>query len=360
MPQSQPKETPNMDALRTKWTTLYRTTLPSLAKSRDPSQPSWPVTLDHCFARIILDNTIGKSAGPDGKNLQWDKVIGKPAFRNMSEEQLEEAIALGEKIASGEVDLVELDEWSLEARGKTKGNRKRKGDSVGDDEKQEEGEESKKRKVREEDEAEQETVDDQKSIVSKQKESRDTKKKQSQSTLSFQTSQPKQLPSPSTSPASDEQPSKAMKLNSQKSDIVNDSKLPKETALATLKKIQTHPGLTPFRKRLYISLLSVPTGQHTTYAALATHLGSIPRAVGNGMRNNPFAPTVPCHRVLASDGTLGGFFGDWGVEGKHGNEKIKLLEDEGVYFNSGGKVKGLVWDGFWDLRDFEREFGEVR
>lgn len=77
------------------------------------------------------------------------------------------------------------------------------------------------------------------------------------------------------------------------------------------------------------------------------------------MRNNPFAPTVPCHRVLASDGTLGGFFGDWGVEGKYGNEKIGLLKGEGVNFSSAGKVKGMVWSGFWDLGDFEKEFGKV-
>lgn len=358
MPQSQTKTAPTMDALRTKWNTLYRTTLPSLAKSRNPSQPSWAVTLDHCFARIILDNTIGKSAGLDGESLQWDKVIEKPAVRNMSEAQLEGAIALGEKIASGEVDLVELDEWSLEVRGKSKGNRKRKDSGGGEKPKDEEV--SKRRKVQGDDESEQNSENDQKQVESEQSTKKESKKKHSQSTLSFQSSEPKQLPSPTTSPVSDDQPRKTVTLNSKNSDISKDSRISRETILTTLHKIQTHPGLTPFRKRLYTSLLSVPTGQHTTYAALATHLGSIPRAVGNGMRNNPFAPTVPCHRVLASDGTLGGFFGDWGVEGKHGNEKIKLLEGEGVHFSSGGKVKGLVWDGFWDLREFEREFGKVR
>lgn len=40
--------------------------------------------------------------------------------------------------------------------------------------------------------------------------------------------------------------------------------------------------------------------------AMAKALGSAPRAVGNAMRNNPFAPRVPCHRILAADRTIGG------------------------------------------------------
>lgn len=357
MAPSRTKQDPELETLRAKWTTLYHDTLPSLAKARDPAQPSWPVTLEHCFARIVLDNTIGKSTGPNGEDQQWDKVIGKPAVRSMNEEQLKRAIELGEKIVSGEVDLVELDQSSLDARGKSKGkggDRKRK-----NGEEKQDAEESKRRKVQKVEEDERDNEDDQKQAESQQKKSRDNGKKKSQSTLSFQSSEPKQLPSPVTSPTSDEQSRKTVKLNNHNSDISNDSKLSKETALATLRKIQTHPGLTPFRKRLYTCLLSVPTGQHTTYAAMATHLKSVPRAVGNGMRHNPFAPTVPCHRVLASDGTLGGFFGDWGVEGKHGNEKVQLLKDEGVTFSSGGKVKGMVWNNFWDLEDFEREFGKV-
>ena len=64
------------------------------------------------------------------------------------------------------------------------------------------------------------------------------------------------------------------------------------------------------------------------------------RAVGNAMKNNPFAPEVPCHRVLASDGTLGGFKGSWGEEGKYASLKHQLLAEEGVKFDSRGKVKG--------------------
>ena len=116
-----------------------------------------------------------------------------------------------------------------------------------------------------------------------------------------------------------------------------------------IETIRTHPSLTPFRKRLYETLLSVPKGQYTTYQALADHLGSSARAVGNGMRNNPFAPAVPCHRVLASDRNIGGFGGDWGKEGKHAGKKVELLTSEGVKFDSAGKVKGPVWGGFKKL-----------
>lgn len=66
------------------------------------------------------------------------------------------------------------------------------------------------------------------------------------------------------------------------------------------------------------------------------------------MRRNPFAPEVPCHRVLASGGGLGGFMGSWGrkgEEGKNDGRKLGLLEQEGVVFE-GGKVKGGVWEGF--------------
>lgn len=64
------------------------------------------------------------------------------------------------------------------------------------------------------------------------------------------------------------------------------------------------------------------------------------------MRNNPFAPTVPCHRVLASDGKLGGFGGQWGDEGKFAGEKKRLLREEGVKFDGKGKVVGEVFRGF--------------
>ncbi len=104
--------------------------------------------------------------------------------------------------------------------------------------------------------------------------------------------------------------------------------------------------MTPYRKRLYAALLNVPKGRHTTYTALSNFLGSSARAVGNGMRNNPFAPEVPCHRVLASDGSIGGFGGSWGVDGKYADKKLELLRKEGVKFDSQGKVFGPPFEEF--------------
>ncbi|CBF77199.1 hypothetical protein AN4587.2 [Aspergillus nidulans FGSC A4] len=126
------------------------------------------------------------------------------------------------------------------------------------------------------------------------------------------------------------------------------------------KKVIQHPALTPFRKSLYLALLQIPPGQWTTYAALAKHTNSSARAVGTAMRLNPFAPGVPCHRVLASDGTLGGYMGTpsasvsarskgsgKGIE-KGGNleRKRRMLEEEGVKFDLKGRVIGTAFVAF--------------
>ncbi|KAL4926858.1 MGMT family protein [Aspergillus undulatus] len=131
-----------------------------------------------------------------------------------------------------------------------------------------------------------------------------------------------------------------------------------ELKLKLTKKIKSHPTLTPLRKRTYITLLSVPPGQWTTYAALAKHLGSSARAVGTAMRLNPFAPGVPCHRVLGADGGLGGFMGSrplksGSMEGKGkcglaGNlgRKRAMLEGEGLTFDERGRARGRVFVDF--------------
>jgi len=69
-------------------------------------------------------------------------------------------------------------------------------------------------------------------------------------------------------------------------------------------------GLTDFRLRVYLELLNVPRGTTITYGELARRLNcSSPQAVGQALRHNPFAPEIPCHRVIAADGTLGGYGG---------------------------------------------------
>ncbi len=86
---------------------------------------------------------------------------------------------------------------------------------------------------------------------------------------------------------------------------------------------------------------------------MSDYLVSSARAVGNGMRNNPFAPEVPCHRVLASDRSIGGFHGDWGKNGKYAAKKIEMLRSEGVKFDSRGKVVGEPFRKFHDFQEVE-------
>lgn len=90
---------------------------------------------------------------------------------------------------------------------------------------------------------------------------------------------------------------------------------------------------TPFQERVYAELRKVPRGTVTTYGALARQLGTSPRAVGQALRRNPFAPRVPCHRVVASDGSIGGFAG--AREGASIRKKERLLKAEGVRIEKG-------------------------
>lgn len=86
---------------------------------------------------------------------------------------------------------------------------------------------------------------------------------------------------------------------------------------------------TSFADQVYTLLRQVPHGRVTTYKALAHALQSRAyRAVGRAMRNNPYAPEVPCHRVVASDGTIGGFKGK--TQGIEIIQKRTLLAAEGV------------------------------
>ena len=69
-------------------------------------------------------------------------------------------------------------------------------------------------------------------------------------------------------------------------------------------------GLSDFRLRVYMELLNVPRGTTVTYGELARRIGcGSARAVGQALRHNPFAPEIPCHRVIAADGSLGGYCG---------------------------------------------------
>jgi methylated-DNA-[protein]-cysteine S-methyltransferase len=67
--------------------------------------------------------------------------------------------------------------------------------------------------------------------------------------------------------------------------------------------------LTPFFKDVLEVTRLIPVGYVTSYGALSNAAGGSPRAVGGAMAANPFAPIVPCHRVVRSDLTLGGYGG---------------------------------------------------
>ncbi len=86
---------------------------------------------------------------------------------------------------------------------------------------------------------------------------------------------------------------------------------------------------TPFQNRVYAMLRRVPRGRVTTYKLLARAIGcGSSQAVGQALSHNPFAPEVPCHRVIRSDLALGGFSG--ATDGPEIERKRRLLESEGV------------------------------
>ncbi|GLI63231.1 hypothetical protein VaNZ11_006120 [Volvox africanus] len=96
---------------------------------------------------------------------------------------------------------------------------------------------------------------------------------------------------------------------------------------------------TAFEERLYQLCKCIPAGKVSTYGAMASVLKSAPRAVGQALRRNPFAPLVPCHRVVAADLSIGGFSGAWGMAEPKVQRKKRLLEDEGIKFH-GSAVRG--------------------
>lgn len=102
-------------------------------------------------------------------------------------------------------------------------------------------------------------------------------------------------------------------------------------------KWSNHPRITPFMRRIFQALLQVPRGRVTTYGALGRAVGcSSAQAVGQALRRNPCAPSIPCHRVVRSDGSLGGFSGH--SCGPEVQRKYALLCEEGVQFSAAHRV----------------------
>jgi methylated-DNA-[protein]-cysteine S-methyltransferase len=91
------------------------------------------------------------------------------------------------------------------------------------------------------------------------------------------------------------------------------------------------------KEKVYMLVSTVPEGKVTTYKYLAHNAGTKSyRAVGQILRVNPYAPIIPCHRVVSSDGTIGGFMGS--RKGPQVRKKIKLLRSEGIQIKDGRLV----------------------
>lgn len=90
-----------------------------------------------------------------------------------------------------------------------------------------------------------------------------------------------------------------------------------------------------FAERVYAVVSTIPRGKVSTYGAVARVLDTKGfQAIGVVLSKNPYAPFVPCHRVIKSDRSLGGFMGS-----SENVQKRLLLEREGVLFEHDGRVK---------------------
>lgn len=104
---------------------------------------------------------------------------------------------------------------------------------------------------------------------------------------------------------------------------------------------------TSFQDAVYRTLEKIPEGSVSTYGAVAAYLGTKGvRAVATAVGKNPYAPKVPCHRVVPADGRIGNYSGEGGVE-----RKTELLRQEGVHVEK-GRIKDFE-ERMYDFGDLE-------
>ena len=86
---------------------------------------------------------------------------------------------------------------------------------------------------------------------------------------------------------------------------------------------------TKFQLKVWKYLKTIPKGEVRTYLQVAKAINKpkAVRAVANAVGKNPYAPRIPCHRVIRNDGSLGGYSGAGGIK-----TKKKLLKSEGIFF----------------------------
>jgi methylated-DNA-[protein]-cysteine S-methyltransferase len=97
-----------------------------------------------------------------------------------------------------------------------------------------------------------------------------------------------------------------------------------------------------FDRRVYDLARTIPPGETMTYGAVAKALGEEPMAardVGQALSRNPFAPIVPCHRIVAANGRLGGYSAPGGA-----STKRRLLELEGAAIVAAQPVQTGLFD----------------
>jgi methylated-DNA-[protein]-cysteine S-methyltransferase len=102
------------------------------------------------------------------------------------------------------------------------------------------------------------------------------------------------------------------------------------------KKMQAYP---PFFQAVWKACAEIPKGEVRTYGWIARRIGKpgAARAVGQALGQNPFSPTIPCHRVVGADGRLTGFSGPGGVKAKR-----RLLLKEGVRLRPAGPSESKI------------------
>jgi len=101
--------------------------------------------------------------------------------------------------------------------------------------------------------------------------------------------------------------------------------------------------VTPFAKKVYRAVLSIPLGEVRTYKWVAKRIGhpGAYRAVGSALNKNPWPIIIPCHRVVASDASLGGY--SRGLKKKRRLLALeKMIRGQVEGFNPTAKVKKVV------------------
>ncbi|ORY94190.1 6-O-methylguanine DNA methyltransferase [Syncephalastrum racemosum] len=115
-------------------------------------------------------------------------------------------------------------------------------------------------------------------------------------------------------------------------DLIKDFPLLPDDRLNVI-NAKTKRKITPFQFKVYDLCAQIPKGQVSTYKAISDALQSSPRAVGQALRTNPYAPLpVPCHRVISATFAIGGFDGGFGDCQLVADKKAKLTK-EGCQFD---------------------------